>query len=197
MAPVLAVPVPLVTVPTLAQRAGPSDSLALVELVMLRLADTAIAVNTLELLATLMRDTALTAAELLVVLAPAMLVMVPPVTMETTQALALTAAELPQLVLMAVPTAALTATALTDSTQLVATVETLDTVELMATVETLATAHTATATATATAATLIQVPTDSEATLEMMVIIEIVIVVMVIELSELSKQLLKEDTIPT
>jgi len=195
-APVLAVPVPLVTVPTLAQRAGPSDSLALVELVMLRLADTAMAVNTLELLATLMRDTALTAAELLVVLAPAMLVMVPPVTMETTQALALTAAELPQLVLMAVPTAALTATALTEVTQLVATVETLDTVELMATVETLATAHTATATATATAATLIQVPTDSEATLEMMVIIEIVIVVMVIELSELSKQLLKEDTIP-
>merc|ERR1711983_666818 len=45
------------------------------------------------------------------------------------------------------------------------------------------------------AATLIQEPTASEATLEMMVIFEIVIVVMVIELSELSKQLLKEDTI--
>ena len=101
--------------------------------------------------------------------------------------------------------AALQAMVHMENTDLVATADPLDTAELPVTADLLATADTLTATAITdmaviaatetpameTVATLIQVPTDAEVTLEMMVIMELVI-----ELSELSKQLLKEDTIP-
>ena len=204
----VAVPALLVTVQTLAHKATPSVSVLLVEIVRLELAEAAMPVSTLEPMTTLMRDMAPAVPEVPLLVAPAMLVKQPTVTEETTRTLVPTAPELEQLVVMAVPTAALKATVLMERAHPVAMAETLDTVQLVVTAETLATAATATATATAKpatatlmaaterVATLIQVPTDSEATLEMMVIIEMVIVVMVIELSELSKQLLKEDTIP-
>merc|ERR1719189_451071 len=195
----VAVPALPVTVPTLAHEATPSVSVLLVEIAQLALAEAATPVSTLEPMTTLMRDMAPAVPEVPLLVAPAMLVKLPTVTEETTRTLVPTAAELLQLVVMAVPTAALKATVLMERARPVAMAETLDTVRLVVTAETLATAATATATdmaATERVATLIQVPTDSAATLEMMVIIEMVIVVMVIELSELSKQLLKEDTIP-
>ena len=167
------VPVLLVTLPTLAEKVLPCVSVPLVEIVQLALVEAAMAVNTLELLLTMARDMVLVAPEVPLLVAPAMQVMALMVLEETILTLVLTALELEQLVLMAVPMAALKAMAPMDTVHQVVMAETLDTA--------------ATATATATAA----MATDTAATLEMMVTMEVVI-----ELSELSKQLLKVDTIP-
>merc|ERR1719350_2580902 len=154
----------LATLPTLVDEVLPRASVLLVEIVQLVLVEVVMPVSTLELVATLVRD------------------------------MALVALDLPLLAMV-----------LMENMDLVATADPLDTAELPVTADLLATADTLTATvitdmavmaATETpamerVATLIQVPTDSAATLEMMVIMELVI-----ELSELSKQLLKEDTIP-
>ena len=203
------VPALLVTLPTSVAKALPSASVPLVEIVQLMLVEVAMAMNTLELLATLVRDMAHMALEMLILVVPAMLVMVQLVITETSQTLVPTAEEAMLLVPMVAPMAAQLAMALTELMDLVATADLLDMAELLVTADLLATTTTVTATvtdmaatvvtettatettATETTATIIQVPTDSAATLEMMVIME-----MVIELSELSKQLLKEDTIP-
>ena len=195
----------LATLPTLVDEVLPRASVLLVEIVQLVLVEVVMPVSTLELVATLVRDMALVALDLPLLVAMATPVMVPMVIEETTLTLVHTATELQLLVLVAVPMAALQAMVLMENTDLVATADPLDTAELPVTADLLATADTLTATvitdmavmaATETpamerVATLIQVPTDSAATLEMMVIMELVI-----ELSELSKQLLKEDTIP-
>ena len=170
------VPVLLVTLPTLAEKVLPCVSVPLVEIVQLVLVEAAMAVNTLELLLTMVRDMVLVAPEVPLLVAPAMQVMALMVLEETILTLVLTALELEQLVLMAVHMAALKAMALMDTVHLVVMAETLDTAELLVTAEMLATAAMA---------------TDTAATLEMMVTMEVVI-----ELSELSKQLLKVDTIP-
>merc|ERR1719232_1543878 len=124
-----------------------------------------------------MRDMAPAVPEVPLLVAPAMLVKLPTVTEETTWTLVPTAPELQQPVFVAVPTAALKAMAFMERAHPVVTAQ------LVVTAEALASAATATDMAvTERVATLIQEPTASEATLEMMVIIEIVIVVMVIEL---------------
>merc|ERR1719266_2666034 len=108
----VAVPALLVTVPTLAHEATPSVSVLLVEIAQLALAEAATPVSTLEPMTTLMRDMAPVVPEVPLLVAPATLVKLPTVTEETTRTLVPTAAELLQLVVMAVPTAALKATVL-------------------------------------------------------------------------------------
>merc|ERR1719420_1920091 len=172
-----AVPALLVTDPTLAHKATPRNSELLVEIVQLALAEAAMLVSTLELVSTLMRDMAPVVPEMPLLVAPAMLVKLPTVTEETTWTLVPTAPELQQPVFVAVPTAALKAMASMERAHPVATAQTLVTAQLVVTAEALASAATATDMAvTERVATLIQEPTASEATLEMMVIIEIVIV---------------------
>ena len=102
----------LATLPTLADKVLPCVSVALVETVTPVLVAVAMLANTLELLLIMVRVMVPVAAELLAVVAPALLVTALPAFAETIQMLALTEAEVTHSAVVVVPMATLVAMAL-------------------------------------------------------------------------------------